>query len=233
MTFINKTLIIFVLFISSTCGIRAQELEYKMELGGMLGGSFYMGDINKSIPYKDLHFAGGLIARYVYNPHLAVKAGLLFGKISGDSKDFNNVYPNKEDIRFNRNLLDLGAQVEYNFWGYGTGEGYLGNKRITPYLLGGFGFTFAPAPAKDLFTVNLPLGVGIKYKIANRLNLGCEFTMRFSLSDQLDVTNKEGIQLNDPYGIKGNGLKNKDSYSFTTIFITYDIFPKYRKCNNL
>ena len=233
MTFINKALIIFALLISFCFNSFAQDLEYKMELGGMLGGSFYMGDANYTTPFKNLGFAGGVVARYIFNPRMVVKADLMVGKISGNTEDFKNVYPGRLQTSFKRNVFDLGAQFEYNFWGYGTGEGYKGNRRFTPYILAGMGITFAPAPAKNVLTINFPLGVGVKYKIAKRLNLGCEFTMRFSLSDQLDVTNKEGLQLKDPYGIKGKGFKNKDSYSFTTVFITYDLFPKYRKCNNL
>ncbi len=234
MTFINKTLIIFAaITFTLPLSIQAQELEYKMELGGMLGGSFYMGDANATTPFKNLQFAGGAIARYIINPHMALKANLMMGGISGSTDDFDNKYPENEQTSFHRSLFDLGAQFEYNFWGYGTGQGYKGNRKFTPYILGGMGFTFAPAPAKGVFTVNIPIGVGVKYKIAQRLNIGCEMTMRFSLSDNLDVTNKEGLQLSDPYGIKGNGIKNKDSYSFTTVFITYDLYPKYRKCNNL
>lgn len=233
MTFINKALIIFVLLSSFCFKSFAQELEYKMELGGMLGGSFYMGDANYTTPFKDLGFAGGVVARYIFNPHIALKADLAMGRISGSTEDFKNVYPGKLHTSFKRNVFDLGAQFEYNFWGYGTGEGFRGNKRFTPYILGGFGMTFASAPSKVVATVNFPIGVGVKYKIAKRLNIGCEFTMRFSMSDQLDVTSKEGLQLKNPYGIKGKGMKNKDSYSFTTIFLTYDLFPKYRKCNNL
>ena len=45
-------------------GIGAQELEYKMELGGMLGGSFYLGDANYSSFYKNTGLGGGLMGRY-------------------------------------------------------------------------------------------------------------------------------------------------------------------------
>lgn len=234
MILINRTLKILVLLTLLTpFTLKAQELEYKMELGGMLGGSFYMGDANATVPFKNMQMAGGAIARYVLNPHIALKGNLAMGRITGNTEDFKNKYPAGKQTNFSRNLFDLGAQVECNFWGYGTGEGYKANRKFTPYILGGLGFTFAPSPAESVFTLNVPVGVGVKYKIAHRLNVGCEFTMRFSLSDKLDVTRSEGLQLNDPYQIKGTGMKNKDSYSFTTLFVTYDLFPKYRRCNNL
>ncbi len=231
MTFINKTLIIFALLISSVLQLHGQDEEFKMELGGMLGGCFYMGDANFTIPFKNMGIAAGVVWRYNFNPRMALKADLAMGRISGDTRNAKTVFPEGQQISFKRNVFDLGAQFEYNFWGYSWGERFRGNKRFTPYILGGFGFTFAPSPAEGVFTVNFPLGVGLKYKISRRLNIGCEFTMRFSLSDKLDVTNKEGLQLKDPYGIKGSGFKNKDSYSFTTIFITYDFFRKCKGCN--
>jgi len=232
MKFIDKALIFILLAFFDTIFIHAQENEYRMEAGGLLGGSFYMGDANNSVPFKDLQFAGGAMARYVLNPHMAIKANLTIGKISGNTDDFENEYPGGKQVSFSRNIYDLGTQFEYNFRGYGIGQEYKGYKRFTPYILGGVGLTFAPATAKDVFTVNFPIGIGIKYKFAKRLNIGCEMTMRFSLSDNLDVTNADGLILNDPYGIKGKGFKNKDSYSFTTVFITYDLFPKCKKCNN-
>lgn len=232
MTFINKTLIIFVLLICSVLQLRAQQdTEYKMEIGGMLGGSFYMGDANFTTPFKNMGIAAGAVWRYNFNPHMALKADLAMGRISGSTKSAKTVFPDNQKVSFKRSVFDLGAQFEYNFWGYSWGERFRGNRRFTPYILGGMGFTYAPAPAEGVFTVNFPIGVGVKYKISRRLNIGCEFTMRFSLSDKLDVTNKEGLQLKDPYGIKGSGFKNKDSYSFTTIFITYDFFSKCRGCN--
>ena len=40
----------------------------------------------------------------------------------------------------------------------------------------------------------------------------------------------DGIE--DPYKVKSGFLKNKDSYSWTMVYISYDLCPKYRKCNN-
>jgi hypothetical protein len=83
-----------------------------------------------------------------------------------------------------------------------------------------------------LCLLNIPLGLGVKFKVVERVNIGAEWTVRFTTSDKLDVTNKEGLQLNDPYGIKSKGLKNKDTYSWLMLYVSYDMFPKYRKCNN-
>lgn len=228
----TKTISVFLLLLGMVQPIKSQDLEYKMEIGGALGGSFYMGDANYSTLFRKVNIAGGLIGRYHLNPHMSIKLNLLMAQIAGDTQLSDNKFPEGQSTQFKRTLYDLGGQFEYNFFGFGAGKSYKGKKRLTPYLLGGLGITYAPQPATSIFTVNIPMGIGLKYKLTERLNLGCEFSMRFTLSDQLDVTQKEGLLLNDPYQIKGSGFKNKDTYSVTTISITYDISPKYRRCNN-
>lgn len=231
MIYIKRLIILVVIMQASTMLLKAQNEEYTMELGAALGGSFYMGDANYSRLFKNTGFAGGLIARYLLNPRMAIKGNLLAGQIAGNTKDFDNKFPNQEHVKFKRAVFDLGAQFEYNFLGYSSEEDFRGNKRFTPYILGGLGVTFAPKPVSNIFTVNFPVGIGVKYKIAPRINVGYEFTMRFSLSDKLDVTNHEGLQLDNPYQIKGKGFKNKDSYSFTVLYITYDLFSRCKGCN--
>ena len=203
-----------------------------MELGAAGGVCYYMGDANYTAPYKDLGWCGGVMARFVLNQRMHIKTNLMAGKIAGDTRDFKNQYPGGAHTDFKRVIYDLGAQFEYNFLPYGTGRGYNGGHRFTPYVLAGLGFTFAPKPVDRVFTVNFPIGLGVKYKVAPRWNVGCEITMRFSMSDRLDVTRNDGLNLKDPYQIKGKGFKNKDSYSFTAFYITYDLFAKCKDCNN-
>ena len=214
------------------CAVSAQELEYNMELGGMVGASYYMGDANNTTPLKDVAMAGGVLARYNINPRMAVKGNLAIGRIKGTTEGMDNKFPNGGHSTFGRNVYELGAQFEYNFFAYGAGTGYKGSRRLTPYVLGGVGMTYAPKPANHVVAMNIPLGLGVKYKLADRLNVGAEWTMRLTTSDRLDVTNAEGLQLNDPYGIVSGGGKNKDCYSWLMLYVSYDMFPKYRKCNN-
>ena len=121
MTITRNIKIVFCLLMFPFCCAMAQE-EYTWEMGGVIGGSFYMGDANSSTPFKDTGIAGGFIARYLLNPHMAIKGNLTAGRISGDTRDFKNVYPNGEYATFKRTIIDLGAQFEYNFLGYGIGN---------------------------------------------------------------------------------------------------------------
>ena len=56
--------------------------------------------------------------------------------------------------------------------------------------------------------------------------------MRFSSSDRLDVTSDVAPGLQDPFIIKGKGMKNKDSYSFTMLYVTFDVFKRPCHCND-
>lgn len=212
-------------------GARADGLEYRYEVGAMVGACSYYGDANYVSPIDNFNMMGGLLWRYNINPRMAVKADLAVGRISGTTVGKDNVFPGGE-VKFGRMLYELGAQYECHFLAYGDGTGYKRSHRIAPYILAGVGMTYAPAPAKHVFTASIPVGVGLKCKVAPRLNVGCELTWRFTFSDNLDVTNTTGADLNDPYGIDSGFMKNKDNYSFLSVFVTYDLSPKYRKCNN-
>lgn len=221
-----------LLLLPSVYRASSQELEYKMELGGLAGGCFYMGDANYITPLKNTAIAGGLLARYNFNPRMVVKGDLTIGRIQGSTEDIANQFPNNGHTTFERNVYELCAQFEYNFFAYGTGAGYKDSHKLTPYILAGIGLTYAPKPAEHVWAMNIPIGMGVKYKLAERINIGVEWTVRLTTTDKLDVTSKDGLILDDPYGIAGKGPKNKDSYSLILAYISYDLFPKYRKCNN-
>lgn len=203
--------------------LSAQDLEYKMEFGAMAGLGFYMGDANLGSLYKDASFAGAAIARYNLNPRMAVKANLGVGRVQGSVNDKEIFIPERVDLNrsFDNMLVDLGAQFEANFFGFGKEGSYKGHKRLTPYIEAGLGFTYC----NSTLSVNLPIGFGVKYKLMERVNVGAEWTMRIAMTDRLD-----GIR--DPYRIEGGFLKNKDAYSWTMLYATFDMFPKLRKCNN-
>lgn len=234
-----KVWYVIILFLALPLASSAQDLEYELELGGGLGTCFYTGDVN-SVPFRHPSLMGGAVVRRNLNPRMVIKGDLAFGHIYGDSEGFfipinaNSLTPEggvPTTVSFKRNLLDLGAQFEMNFWGYGLEGGYKGHSAITPYATMGAGFTLAFGGPADL-SLNVPVGLGVKYKVRPRVNVGAEWTMRFTTSDKLDVSNKETAQLNQPYGIQSVGFKNKDCYSFLMFFLTYDLCPKYRKCNN-
>lgn len=214
-----------------TCGnlAAAQEDGYLMEIGLGGGGSFYMGDANSRF-YNNTNGVFSAMARYNVNPRFSLKADFAAAGISGSTENSYGVLPGDE-LTFSRTVYDFGIQIEWGFCGYGM-EGWNGCHRLAPYGLLGIGLTFAPEPVQNDFGANFPVGLGLRYKLSERVNIGLEWTMRFTTSDRLDVTQTYGTSLEDPFMIKGKGIKNKDSYSFTMLYISFDIFKRPCHCND-
>lgn len=222
-----RKLLLIAITALATLGAHAQdEYEYRMEIG--VGGGLvnYLGDFNGSI-VSNMQPSASLILRRVFNPYMGLKLDFAYGKLKGSSADVKTWYPELADnpIDFNSTLMDLSLSFEYNFWPYGTGREYRGAKRLTPFVSLGIGGTYAKTGDESVFTANVPIGVGVKYKLGRRLNLGLEWAAHFSLSDKLD-----GVA--DPYGIESSGLfKNTDCYSMLKFTITYSFMPKCKICN--
>ncbi|MDR0431120.1 MAG: DUF6089 family protein [Tannerellaceae bacterium] len=210
-----------------------QAQEYKFEIGGMAGGAFYMGDANKNTLFKGMNPAFGAVFRYNANFRWAMKADLMWGRVSGTTVGLDNVFPGNAQALFDRNLFELGGQMEFNFFAYSDKFLYMNTKRFSPYVLLGMGVTVAPGSGRTFTGLNIPLGIGVKYKLKNRINLGCEFSFRKLFGDNFDVTNDSNAIFDNPYEMKGSILKNKDWYSFLLLSVTWDFGPRSRPCNNI
>ena len=220
-----KKVLLWILLLAAV-GAKAQtEPEYRLELGGGVGLLTYLGDFNSNL-IKNTQPMFSLLAKYKFDPRQALALNVSYGTLKGSAKYEKSYYPNiQEDYSFKNNVLDVGLRYEYNFWPYGTGEEYRGAKRLTPYIYIGLGVTACKA-GKTEMGVNLPVGAGVKYKAADRVNVALEWTMHFTSNDRLD-----GIE--DPYGIKRSGLfKNTDCYSHLRLSLTYDLWAKCKTCHN-
>ena len=213
-------------------GTTAVAQEYKYEIGGMTGLSMYMGDANQTALLRGFNPAGGLVFRRNFNFRWALKTDLMMGRITGDTKNTDNVFPNHEAVSFSREFFELGGQIEFNFLPYSDKFAYLNTSRIAPYLLTGLGVTVAPGKGSTFGSVHFPLGLGVKYKIRNRINLGLEYTVHKLFSDSFDAPDKKGFNLDNPYQVQNGLFKNKDWYNMLMISVTWDFGPNDRKCTN-
>lgn len=203
------------------------DYEYRMEIGAGVGLVAYEGDFNGNITHGMQPMASAVLRR-TFNPYMALRFAAAYGKLKGSSKNVKTYMPEYVDTpyEFANSLVDVSATYEYNFWPYGTGHDYRGAQRLTPFIFAGLGATYASGSGNNVFTANVPLGIGVKYKVATRLNLGIEWAMHFSMNDNLD-----GVK--DPYGIQSTGMfKNTDCYSMLQLTLTYSLMPKCRTCHN-
>lgn len=203
-------------------GLKAQD--YRFEFGPALGVSGYLGDVNNSNMYKHPGLVGGGIFRYIANSRWAIKGNLLYAGLSGDSKDIENKFPHDGHFKFSSSVFDLAGQVEFNFFHFGSGPRYKNYKRLSPYMTLGLGATLASCEGNTSIAMCLPMGIGVKYKLKDRLNLGFEFTMRKSFGDYMDG-------LGDLYGVKHSFAKNTDWYSAAMFTVTYEFSKRCVKCH--
>lgn len=207
------------------CIAKAQTAPYKFDLGVQLGLDGYLGDTNTSSIFKNAGFAGGASFRYIANARMAVRAVFNAYSLSGDTSGMENVYPGGETYSFSSTAFDLGARYEFNFFPYGIGETYKQLRRWTPYLALGLGFTYSTCDGKSAFAPNIPMAVGVKYKLAERWNIAAEFSMTKVFGDKVDG------ELTDLYQIKSSFLKNTDWYSNISISITYEFGKRCETCH--
>ena len=223
----RKGLVTLLMLCATLTASAQQDDEYLMEIGGGVGMVSYQGDFNGKIT-SGMQPAGAIVWRRLLNPYMGFRVTGMMGKLKGDATRVETYYPDETTraYSFDRSITDVSVTYEYNFWPYGTGRDYRGAKRLTPFVFGGIGATYVSGGEKKVFTANVPIGLGIKYKLKERLNVGLEWSMHFSLSDELD-----GIA--DPYGIKSSGaFKNTDCYSGLMLTLTYSFKSKCRTCNN-
>ena len=223
----RKGLVTLLMLCATLTASAQQDDEYLMEIGGGVGMVAYQGDFNGKIT-SGMQPAGAIVWRRLLNPYMGFRVTGMMGKLKGDATRVETYYPDETTraYSFDRSLTDVSVTYEYNFWPYGTGRDYRGAKRLTPFIFGGIGATYVSGGEKKVFTANVPIGLGIKYKLKERLNVGLEWSMHFSLSDELDG-------MADPYGIKSSGaFKNTDCYSGLTLTLTYSFKSKCRTCNN-
>lgn len=233
----KKRLSFFAGLLLTTLAATAQsQPEYRMEIGAGAGLAAYTGDLNGN-PLRNMQPMGALVARYKLNPRMAWTMNVGIGQLKGSSRNVDTWLPELQErpLDFKTTLYDIQVRYEYNFWPFGTGHEYHGAQPLTPFIALGLGFAAGNAKVtqpeaeqrkENSFAGQMPIGLGVKYKLADRVNLTAEWIMHFTGGDNLDG-------LTDPYGIRSQGLfKNTDCYSTFQVSLTYDFWERCRTCHN-
>lgn len=227
----GKTAVLAALLLSGGAlpAAAREEEEYTKEWGASLGMNSLLDDTNSSV-FGNPHLSMGASMRFLFNPRMALRTEMGVHFVSGDTGGVKDFYPDYVDrvgtarrfYRYSGTVFDLAALYELNFFSYAYRPGYQGHRRFTPYLQTGLGFAF-PTTGRTV-TPWVPIGVGVKYKLRPRLNVGLDWTMRFSLSDRLDG-------FDAPHGLQSDFFRNQDHLGLLRITITYDFAPKCPTCN--
>ncbi len=228
----RKIVLLTVFLIVSNFFLKAQKT---IEFGGLVGGVYYLGDINHSTQFYSVEPGVGVFARHNLNKRWAFRLSFSMGRLSARDKDFNREYQHVRNAKFSTVFTDLLFQTEFNFLPYKFGNRMLRTFPYTPYIASGAGLAIikeADKPYKFL----LPMTVGFKWAVSKKLELGLEWSFRKTYSDNVDNFSGEEYDVlemktseADKYRQRAD-FYGKDWYSFANLFVTYKIFQSGGRC---
>lgn len=268
-----KRLIVLIII-----GILAPGIEdvnaQRSELGIFSGVSSYLGDLNPDNLYSQVSFSGGVGYKYNISSRWAFKVEGAFARIQGDDK----LTGNPRNLNFRNDLLDFSAQLEVNFLRFFTGlKTYKFSPYLTfgatlffsnpkayyndPVTKNSYWIDLRPLgtegqgslqyPDKKIYSAAqfaIPFGIGFKYSVNKRVNIGLEWSMRKTFTDYLDdvsgqyvdpsILSPEGAimadrsEVKNPVGSYRGDPSKKDWYSMAVFKLMIKIGnPNPTPCN--
>jgi hypothetical protein len=211
------------------------------EVGMMAGLTSYKGEMSQYFP--NLHqidnianrIAVGAFYRANISRSISLRGNFMYGRVDGSDANGTDFMSQQRGHIFQTDLLELSAQVEYNFRDFRRNLKF--PETWTPYLFVGVGgMKMSPRynllPTYDLFTLAIPVGIGMKFMLNDYLNLGMEFGARATFTDYIDdigVNVDEAGTPRNPLYFTGN-TADKDMYFFSGFTLSYVIPIPKRLC---
>lgn len=204
---------------------------YTLFYGDIRQYDFWPSDNNA----ERFNFAGGGYINYQLNPTFGFNINVMGGTMGGikrlrhNSSAGNASVPSTEhvNVKFTTTFIDYTINATFNpinllysdrtkprwFTSYVTaGFGlvtFRSEKRglYSDEFISGFGFSETGEGANPTNEVVIPVGVGVKFRLSRRFDLGVEYTHRFTFSEKLDAT-------------VGN-TGTKDSWSYLNLLVAF------------
>lgn len=245
------------------------------EFGVGVGAGHYFGDLNTRAHLNRPKLAAGLFFRKNFGNYIALRIAGNFTQLGySDIYNTHNEFMRRRNLSFNTKVWELGLQGDFNFYRFMPGDP---DFRWTPYVTFGVSaFNYDPYAylkgekyfLRPLGTEGqgdtlyrdrkpygsmafaIPFGVGIKYSINSRINVGFEVVHRFTGTDYLDDVSKTYVDplvfppnpdgspsaaflLSDrsyetgtPIGIKGRqrgNSQNKDQFVTAMFYVSFNL----------
>jgi hypothetical protein len=245
------------------------------EFGIGVGAGHYFGDLNTRAHLNRPKLAAGVFFRKNFGNYIALRIAGTYAKLGySDVYNTHNEFMRRRNLSFNSNVWELGLQGDFNFYRFMPGDP---DFRWTPYVTFGVSaFNYDPYAYLNGTKYNLrqlgtegqgdtsyrdrtpyssmamaiPFGVGIKYSLNERINIGFEAVYRFTNTDYLDDVSKTYVDpavfppnpdgtpnvallLSDrsyetgtPIGIKGRqrgNSQNKDAFLTAMFYVSFNI----------
>lgn len=219
-----------------TCTFSMQSQTY--EVGGMLGGANYIGDIGKTTYINPNSLAFGGIFKWNRSARHSFRASLMVANIKGDDTDSNESRRQERGYSFENTITELSIGLEYTFVEFNV---HSGQPVATPYLYTGLTYFRYDALYKrfnrdfiskydNAGSVAIPMVVGYKMTLGTKAMLGFEIGARYTFTDDLDGSNPVN-GLADEEVLKFGNTNSDDWYVFTGVTLTFAFGRKPCYCN--
>lgn len=279
-----RTLVVFLALAVTGKMLDAQAQTTYFYVGAAAGTTNYKGDLDDNFTLKFTKPGLVLLGGLKFNSHMSLRLSFAQGWMSAaDSEAARDIPRRRRNLSFRSPLEEISAQLVYEF--FANNRKYKYRPQFTPYVFGGvaiFRFnpqaklgndwydlqpmgtegqflpscTDCPEPYK-LVQVSIPMGVGIRYRLTDKIDLNLELGVRKTFTDYMDdvsgeypdmdallASNPNAYLLSDridravyPLGAKWyNGIRGdknqNDMYVLTMVSATYILdwvkCPKFR-----
>lgn len=204
-----------LLFSSFSASAQYESVVMEGEIGISAGVSHYFGDLNTRARFNRAKPAIGLFFRKQFNNYVALRLSGHYTQLGySDIYNDHNEFQKRRNLSFNTNVFEIALHGDFNFFKFIPGDPY---HRFTPYVTLGVGvFSYDPyafyrgqkVSLRELGTegqgnpafpdrkpyssmgICLPFGVGAKYALNDRMNIGVEISHRFTNTDYIDDVSK-------------------------------------------
>ena len=217
-----KYVLILSMFITLSYTAMSQS-DRSGEIGVLVGGSYYLGEISK-VPFANTRLAASVLYRHNIDKRISLTGNFTYGSLTADDASSNNQYQIIRAKSFNSSFYELAVVGEFNFIPFISGK----KKKhpYTPYVFAGLSEMYYPGGVSK-FIFSIPFGMGMKYNINSEFIFGANIGMRKTFNDFIDFNyvSPSPERPEKQIGYVGNN----DWYSVFGVSLTYKV--KYRvKC---
>ncbi len=195
---------LIVLMLTSHVFSQTKRRNFRQhEVGLMIGGAYYIGDLNPRKHFNLTQPAAGVFYRFTPNYRYAFRGGITWGNVMGDDSQSDDADQLQRNLNFKAQIIEFNAIAEFNFLEYRISND---KYKFTTFLFLGIDvFNFKPraqvgnywlelqplrtegqAKPYKLTQVSIPFGIGAKMNVSKKVGIGLEWGPRKTFTDYLD-----------------------------------------------
>ncbi len=226
---------IFIIFASLYFSISIQAQAY--EIGLMGGAGNYIGDIGRETYFYPNKLGGGVLFKKTINPWFSFRANFHYFQIYANDLDSDNLGRQARRFATKGKIYNFSSGIEYNFMPRNPFNLHESIHKLTPYMFVGLGIgsfnttlykvandnTLSGSLKYDGANINIPMVLGIKYRLSHHFIISIESGAYYYFSDNLDSTGLyyRNVDLPGSTILPTTNTNANDWYTFSSIGLIY------------